>query len=190
MQQSLTLNSDQIRGGLFGFITKPKTPSSRALIIFLGFLLQIIVYYGVFVNFPPDAPTLETSTIPYFDFSKSVSQTITFVGSFLVGLGDSSLNTQLMNVLAGRYKETSASAFAIFKLVQSLMSAIAFFYAGALALPYQLLIVVIFLFFGTLAFFIVLFDDDSSAHIGHSSTLSTAILTEGEPVNVDDEDRQ
>jgi hypothetical protein len=39
------------------------------------------------------------------------------------------------------------------------MSAVAFFYAGSLAVQWQLLIVVIFLFFGTLAFFVVLFDE-------------------------------
>ncbi len=42
------------------------------------------------------------------------------------------------------------------------MAAAAFFYAGSLAIPWQLLIVVIFLFFGTLAFFAVLFDEKPS----------------------------
>jgi hypothetical protein len=39
------------------------------------------------------------------------------------------------------------------------MAAVAFFYAGTIDIPWQLLIVVIFLFFGTLAFFAVLFDE-------------------------------
>ena len=39
------------------------------------------------------------------------------------------------------------------------MAAVAFFYAGSIYIPWQLLIVVIFLFFGTLAFFAVLFDE-------------------------------
>jgi hypothetical protein len=41
------------------------------------------------------------------------------------------------------------------------MAAVAFFYAGILEIQWQLLIVVIFLFFGTLAFFSVLFDENS-----------------------------
>ena len=42
------------------------------------------------------------------------------------------------------------------------MAAAAFFYAGSVEIQWQLLIVVIFLFFGTLAFFVVLFDETNS----------------------------
>lgn len=42
------------------------------------------------------------------------------------------------------------------------MAAVAFFYAGALILHIQLLIVVIFLFVGTLAFFSVIFNENSA----------------------------
>ncbi|CAF4190929.1 unnamed protein product, partial [Adineta steineri] len=82
-------------GGLFGFITKPKTSSQRGLIIFIGFVLQIVFYYSVFINFPFDSPAKETNSKPYFEFDSLISQVIAFVGSFLVGLGDSSLNIQV-----------------------------------------------------------------------------------------------
>ncbi|CAF4254606.1 unnamed protein product, partial [Rotaria sp. Silwood2] len=159
-------------GGLFGFITKPKTSSQRALMILIGFILQIIYYYSVFVNFPSDATSRETIAKPYFDFSSKTSQIIAFISSFIVGLGDSSLNTQLMNVLVTRYKQCTASAFAIFKLVQSLMAAVAFFYAGSISIEWQLLVVVIFLFFGTLAFFSVLFDETGGEFIATSVTVT------------------
>jgi hypothetical protein len=55
-------------GGLFGFITKPKTSSQRALMILVGCILQMIYYYSVFVNFPFDSSSNETTTKPYFDF--------------------------------------------------------------------------------------------------------------------------
>ncbi|CAM4814393.1 unnamed protein product, partial [Rotaria magnacalcarata] len=155
-------------GGIFGFITKPKTSSQRALMVFIGFVLQMIYYYSVFVNFPSDASSQETSAKPYFDFSKKTSQVIAFSSSFIVGLGDSSINTQLMNVLATRYKQSTASAFAIFKLVQSLMAAVAFFYAGSIEIQWQLLVVVIFLFFGTLAFFSVLFDETTDESMANA----------------------
>ena len=58
----------ELGGGLFGFITKPKTSSQRALMIFVGFVLQMIYYYSVFVNFPSDSSSHETVTKPYFDF--------------------------------------------------------------------------------------------------------------------------
>ncbi|CAF4157801.1 unnamed protein product [Adineta steineri] len=148
-------------GGLFGFITKPKTSSQRGLIIFIGFVLQIVFYYSVFINFPFDSPAKETNSKPYFEFDSLTSQVITFIGSFLVGLGDSSLNIQLLHVLASRYKETSASAFAIFQLVQGVTSAIAYLYASALGLEYHLLIITIGLIFSSLSFFVILFDDSN-----------------------------
>ncbi|CAF1177430.1 unnamed protein product [Adineta steineri] len=162
-------------GGLFGFITKPKTASQKALMILVGCILHMIYFYSVFVNFPFDSAQKESTEKPFFDFSATTSQVITFIGSFIVGLGDSSMNTQLMNILASRYKQTTASAFAIFKLVQSLMAAVAFFYAGALQIQWQILIVVIFLFFSTLAFFAVLFDEENTEGI---APLVTNISTE------------
>ncbi|CAF4085800.1 unnamed protein product [Rotaria sordida] len=162
-------------GGLFGFITKPKTSSQRALMILVGFILQIIYYYSVFVNFPLDASFRETTAKPYFDFSSKTSKAIAFLSSFIVGLGDSSLNTQIMNVLVTRYKQCTASAFAIFRLVQSLMIAVAFSYAGSLQLQWQLLVVVIFLFFGTFTFFKVLFDETESEFIATSGTITLQV---------------
>ena len=54
-------------GGIFGFITTPKTSSQRALVILIGFILQILYYYSVFVNFPSNSPADETIQRPYFD---------------------------------------------------------------------------------------------------------------------------
>ncbi|CAF4699759.1 unnamed protein product, partial [Rotaria magnacalcarata] len=125
-------------GGLFGFITKPKTSSQCALVILIGFFLQSIFYYSAWINFPADAPANETNAESYFQFSSSTSQVIAFVGSFIVGLGDSALNTQLFTVLASQFKHSSASAFALFQLVQGIASAIAYSYAGSLDLQYQL----------------------------------------------------
>ena len=52
-------------------------------------------------------------------YSSTWSQVITFICSFIVGLGDSSQNTQIMSILTTRYEEKqTASVFAIFKLVQ------------------------------------------------------------------------
>ncbi len=83
-----------------------------------------------------------------------------------------------MNVLASRYKETAASAFGIFRLVQvnihslsvwtvslylkALAIAVVLSYAGSVNLQWQLLIIVIILFLGTLGFLLVLFDNTSN----------------------------
>ena len=55
-------------GGLFGFITKPTTSSQRAFIVFVGFAVQVVFYYSVFVNFPFDSPANETDSKSYFEF--------------------------------------------------------------------------------------------------------------------------
>jgi hypothetical protein len=55
-------------GALFGFITKPRTSSQRAFVVFISFILQIIFYYFVFINIPLDASAKETDTKPYIDF--------------------------------------------------------------------------------------------------------------------------
>ncbi|CAF1605528.1 unnamed protein product [Adineta ricciae] len=146
-------------GGLFGFITKPKTSLGRSRIVFVGFIVQLVFYYLVFINFPSDAPANETNNEAYFNFKLLISQILTFVGSFLIGLGDCSFHTQLFNILASQYKNTSASAFALFQLVQGGTSAVAYVYASSLAVEYQLLILVITLLLSTLALFVVLFSN-------------------------------
>ena len=47
---------------------------------------------------------------------------------------------QITSILGGAFKENSAAGFAIFKFMQSLSCAIAFFYSPYLSLPWQLLI--------------------------------------------------
>lgn len=50
----------------------------------------------------------------FFSFSKEVA----ILCSFLLGLGDSCFNTQLLSILGFLYSEDSAPAFAVFKFVQ------------------------------------------------------------------------
>ena len=60
-----------VGGGLFGFITKPRTASQRAFIVFIGFVLEIFFYYGALINLPSDAPGNETDLKPYIDLRYS-----------------------------------------------------------------------------------------------------------------------
>ncbi|ETE72479.1 UNC93-like protein MFSD11 [Ophiophagus hannah] len=75
--------------------------------------------------------------------------------SFLLGFGDSCFNTQLLSILGFLYSEDSAPAFAIFKFIQSVCAAVAFFYSNYLFLQWQLLIMAVVGFFGTITFFTV-----------------------------------
>ncbi|XP_066530531.1 UNC93-like protein MFSD11 [Hoplias malabaricus] len=140
-------------GGLFGLILK-NNRFRRTSVVFLGLVVHFVAFYLIFLNIPADAPVVfRTSTqhTPYLTPSLSIA----LLCSFLLGLGDSCFNTQLYSILGRVYTEQSAPAFAIFKFVQSIFAAVAFFYSGYLLLNWQLLIMVILGFTGTLGFFVV-----------------------------------
>lgn len=120
----------------------------------LGILVHFIAFYLIFLNMPGDAPIAPvegTDSSAYIKPSKEIA----IFCSFLLGLGDSCFNTQLLSILGFLYSEDSAPAFAVFKFVQSICAAVAFFYSNYLLLHWQLLVMVIFGFFGTVSFFTV-----------------------------------
>ncbi|KAI4892196.1 hypothetical protein NFI96_005503 [Prochilodus magdalenae] len=142
-----------VGGGLFGLVLR-NNRFRRTSVVFLGMVVHFVAFYLIFLNIPDDAPVVfKTSTqhSPYL--SPSIS--IALLCSFLLGLGDSCFNTQLYSILGRVYTEQSAPAFAIFKFVQSIFAAVAFFYSGYLLLTWQLLIMVVLGFIGTLCFFVV-----------------------------------
>uniref|UniRef100_A0A3P9JMJ1 UNC93-like protein MFSD11 n=1 Tax=Oryzias latipes TaxID=8090 RepID=A0A3P9JMJ1_ORYLA len=145
--------SDASGGGLFGLLCK-NSRFRRTSVVFLGMVVHFIASYLIFLNIPADAPiVLETTTqlSPYLNPSVSIA----LLCSFLLGLGDSCFNTQLYSILGHVYAEESMPAFAIFKFIQSVSAAVAFFYSGYLMLMWQLLLMVILGFTGTLCFFVV-----------------------------------
>uniref|UniRef100_A0AAR2J100 UNC93-like protein MFSD11 n=1 Tax=Pygocentrus nattereri TaxID=42514 RepID=A0AAR2J100_PYGNA len=142
-----------VGGGLFGLVLK-NNRFRRTSVVFLGMVVHFVAFYLIFLNIPDDAPVVFKTSIQHKPYlSPSVS--IALLCSFLLGLGDSCFNTQLYSILGRVYSEQSAPAFAIFKFVQSVFAAVAFFYSGYLLLTWQLLIMVILGFTGTLCFFVV-----------------------------------
>lgn len=142
-----------VGGGLFGLLCK-NNRFRRTSVVFLGMVVHFVAFYLIFLNIPADAPVVFKTTTqmsPYL--SPSVS--IALLCSFLLGLGDSCFNTQLYSILGRVYAEQSTPAFAIFKFIQSVFAAVAFFYSGHLLLTWQLLIMVVLGFSGTLCFFVV-----------------------------------
>ncbi|XP_020821614.1 UNC93-like protein MFSD11 [Phascolarctos cinereus] len=140
-------------GSLFGLLSK-NSRFGRNPVVLLGIFVHFVAFYLIFLNIPSDAPVapLEgTDSNAYISSSKEIA----LFCSFLLGLGDSCFNTQLISILGFLYSEDSAPAFAIFKFVQSVCAAVAFFYSNYLLLHWQLLVMVIFGFFGTLSFFTV-----------------------------------
>ncbi|KAM6403684.1 UNC93-like protein MFSD11 [Rhynochetos jubatus] len=140
-------------GGIFGLLSK-KNRFGRNPVVLLGIVVHFIAFYLIFFNMPNDAPIAPmegTDDVAYMVPSKEVA----IFCSFLLGLGDSCFNTQLLSVLGFLYSEDSAPAFAIFKFVQSICAAVAYFYSNYFLLQWQLLIMVVVGFFGTITFFTV-----------------------------------
>ncbi|KAM9004228.1 UNC93-like protein MFSD11 isoform X2 [Sarcophilus harrisii] len=149
----LSVTTAYTGGSLFGLLSK-NSRFGRNPVVLLGIFVHFVAFYLIFLNIPSDAPIapLEgTDSNAYISSSKEIA----LFCSFLLGLGDSCFNTQLISILGFLYSEDSAPAFAIFKFVQSICAAVAFFYSNYLLLHWQLLIMVIFGFFGTLSFFTV-----------------------------------
>lgn len=142
-----------VGGGFFGLLCK-NNRFRRTSVVFLGMVVHFVAFYLIFLNIPGDAPVVFKTTTqrsPYL--SPSVS--IALLCSFLLGLGDSCFNTQLYSILGRVYAEQSTPAFAIFKFIQSVFAAVAFFYSGHLMLMWQLFVMVVLGFSGTLCFFVV-----------------------------------
>uniref|UniRef100_A0A8C3JU27 UNC93-like protein MFSD11 n=1 Tax=Calidris pygmaea TaxID=425635 RepID=A0A8C3JU27_9CHAR len=140
-------------GGLFGLLSK-NNRFGRNPVVMLGIVVHFIAFYLIFFNMPnnaPIAPMEGTDDVAYMMPSKEVA----IFCSFLLGLGDSCFNTQLLSILGFLYSEDSAPAFAIFKFVQSICAAVAYFYSNYFLLQWQLLIMVVVGFFGTITFFAV-----------------------------------
>ncbi|XP_035511234.1 UNC93-like protein MFSD11 [Morone saxatilis] len=142
-----------VGGGLFGLLCK-NNRFRRTSVVFLGMVVHFVAFYLIFLNLPDDAPVVFNTTTqkkPYLTPSVSIA----LLCSFLLGLGDSCFNTQLYSILGRVYAEQSTPAFAIFKFIQSVFAAVAFFYSGYLLLMWQLLLMIILGFTGTLCFFVV-----------------------------------
>ncbi|GAU93177.1 hypothetical protein RvY_05156 [Ramazzottius varieornatus] len=137
-------------GALFGFLGSTIKRRGRSSIAVLGVVLQLISYLLIFLFFPFDSPSHETDLATYVAPNKDVA----LICSFLLGFGDAAINVQIYALLGNTYSADSAPAFALFKFVQSVTAAIAFFYA-TMTLPGQLVIVTATGILGAASFCIV-----------------------------------
>ncbi|XP_051889289.1 LOW QUALITY PROTEIN: UNC93-like protein MFSD11 [Pristis pectinata] len=146
-----------IGGATFGLLNKFLSKYlgiGRNPVVLLGLLSHILAFFLIFLNVPNDAPVVPdagTNEAAYLIPSKFIA----IVCSFLLGLGDSCFNTQLLSIVGFMYAQESAPAFAVFKFVQSISAAVAFGYSNYLMLQWQLLILCLAAFFGTISFILV-----------------------------------
>ncbi|GAA6068733.1 UNC93-like protein MFSD11 isoform X1, partial [Tachysurus ichikawai] len=138
-------------GSVFGMLNQCKY--GRNPVVFLGLVTHILAFYLIFLNIASDAPLAPEEGTQLQGFITPSIELALFC-SFLLGLGDSCFNTQLLSIVGFIFREDSAPAFAVFKFVQSIAAALAFFYSNYLQLYWQLLIMVLVGFTGTLSFFV------------------------------------
>lgn len=139
-------------GGVFGMLNKCNR-FGRNPVVLLGLITHFVAFYLIFLNIASDAPIApEAGTDLQAYITPSVE--VAMLCSFLLGLGDSCFNTQLLSIIGFTFHDNSAPAFAAFKFIQSIMAALAFFYSNYLLLHWQLLILVVVGFLGTVTFFV------------------------------------
>lgn len=138
-------------GGVFGMLNKCNR-FGRNPVVVLGLITHYVAFYLIFLNIAPDAPVASQKGT---DLSAFITPNVgvALLCSFLLGLGDSCFNTQLLSIVGFMFKDNSAPAFAVFKFIQSIMAAVAFFYSNYFLLHWQLLILVLSGFLGTVTFF-------------------------------------
>lgn len=138
-------------GGVFGMLNKSNR-FGRNPVVLLGLVSHYVAFFLIFLNIAPDAPVASEAGTDLRGFI-TPNVGVALLCSFLLGLGDSCFNTQLLSIIGFMFKDNSAPAFAVFKFIQSIMAAIAFFYSNYFLLHWQLLILVLSGFLGTVTFF-------------------------------------
>lgn len=141
----IVIGSGEIIGGFIFSIASSKFKLlfkwGRDPIVIIGFLCHMLAFFLTFINFPSDSTITDTEAvnIPYIKPSLAIA----LICGFLFGFGDSCFNTQVISMLGILFSNDSTSAFALFKSIQSLACACAFFYANVANLYVQLAILAI-----------------------------------------------
>ncbi|XP_050053534.1 UNC93-like protein MFSD11 isoform X3 [Aphis gossypii] len=153
----LLIGCGEILGGLlfgiFGQKTFDNNTTSKGLshsaVIALGFIINIVAYGLIFINLPDDSPFGDTIAKSFINPNQSLAM---FCG-FLLGFGDSCINTQLYNIIGLKYSENSAPPMALYNFVQSIAAAASFYYSNYFGIYVQLILLMVSLTMGTLSFF-------------------------------------
>jgi len=136
-------------GFLFGILSSKTKRFGRSSIVLLGTIIHLLVFVGVYVNLPKNAPLGKTDDLGLIDPSIA----LVLVCGFFLNFGDACWNTQCFSFLISRYPTKSAQAFSLFKFFQSLLTCAAFFYGTKLQLQWHILILVVGAIIGCVSFF-------------------------------------
>ncbi|XP_049940982.1 UNC93-like protein MFSD11 [Schistocerca serialis cubense] len=139
----------EVAGGVaLGVLGKRATRHGLFPGVVVSCLLHVAAFCLAFLNLPDAAPFKDTEDPAFINSNAYVAMAC----AALLGVGDSLLVTQLYALLGGVWPRDCASAFAIFKFVQSVGAAASFVYSRWLGLHAQLGILVVGCAVSTAAF--------------------------------------
>lgn len=101
-----------------------------------------VTYIIAYLTLPNAATFGYTKELPLI----STSPVYLLFASFLAGVGDCCLHTQIYSELGTLYPHDSAPVFAVFKFFRSIFSATSFYYSNYFGLHIQIIILTIWLF--------------------------------------------
>ena len=166
----ITMGAGQVVGGLI-FSIFPKFMGNRLSkenIVIMGGVIHLVCFAFIYGNFEPCSPLsdnyIKKSNVgltrgqpgfaeQYPEYFSISNYQISLIIAFFLGFGDCCFNTQTYSYLGSMYKNNSAPAFAIFKSIQSIATAISLSYAGKWILPTQLVILCVFNIIAMVSFY-------------------------------------
>ncbi|XP_039278867.1 uncharacterized protein LOC111053133 [Nilaparvata lugens] len=128
-----------------------KLKYKRIGIIILGLMMQFCAFIIIFLNLPDNSVFGETSDSAIIE----TSAVLAMLCSFLLGLGDSCLNTQNYSIIAVIFPEDSAQSSALYKFIKSLFVAVGLYTSSHIGLYTQLSILFPMALIGLASFIIV-----------------------------------
>ncbi|XP_075212852.1 UNC93-like protein MFSD11 [Lycorma delicatula] len=132
-----------------GFLSKIK--HKRSGVIVFGLLIEVISYSLIYINLPNNAVFKETTDISFIEPSEFIAISC----SFLLGVGDSCLNTQNYSIIAVIYPDESAQSSALYKFMKSFFVAVGLYSSSHIGLRTQMSILTPLAFVAIAAFIIV-----------------------------------
>ncbi|KAI6216802.1 UNC93-like protein MFSD11 [Aphelenchoides fujianensis] len=126
----------QATGGfLFGILSSKTRLLGRGPVVVAGTCIHLLVFFGVYVNFPAVAPLSPNDEVGMIE----PQVWITLACGFFLGFGDALLNTQIFSLIISEYPKQTAQVFSLNKFFQHLLTCAAFVYGARLRLDAQLL---------------------------------------------------
>ncbi|KAI6191409.1 UNC93-like protein MFSD11 [Aphelenchoides bicaudatus] len=146
---AITQGLGQATGGfLFGLLSSKTSVLGRDKIVMLGTTINMVVFAGIYLNFPQSAPLHSNNDVGII----RPQAWLALICGYLLGFADACWNTQIFTFLISNYPKQSAQAFSLFKFWQSLLTCFAFFYGTVFNLNIQLLMLVVGSLVGCICF--------------------------------------